>query len=218
MKAARMLLDWSQSDFAKATEISVATIRRLEAGYITPRSATANRIWQCFEASGIEFLESDGVRRRPCGLSIFEGNRGGKDFLEDLRKTVQNGGQDILIVTPATKDFAAYCGLQSILDLAFLLEVNGTTAIRCLVMGENELPLSTPRFQFRALSRSFVNPVPFCAYGDKYGIAIPNGKPFYKLVIINAPKMAWAAQQHFLTLWEKATQIAPARTTEKMCG
>jgi len=219
MKAARVLLDWSQSDFAKATGISIATIRRLEAGYITPRSATVISISKCLEAAGIEFLESDGVRRRPCGLNVFEGQRGGKDFLDDVTKTVQAGGRDILIVTPSADDFARYCGLQNILDLKSLLEINGTTTIKCLLTGGNEVPFSSARFQFRALSQVFINPVPFCAYGDKYGIAVPNGKPFHKLIVIHASKMACAAQQHFASLWEKATQISAVSSAEKQaCG
>lgn len=208
IKAARVLLDWSQNDFAKATGISVATIRRLEAGYISPRSATTNSIWQCFEMAGIEFLESDGVRRRPCGVNIFEGNRSGAEFFQDIKTSVQRGGSDVYIVTPTAGTFAKYCGLENILEFGALVDVNRTTAIKCLITGEIEAPHSTSSFQFRTLSKAFIDPVPFCAYGEKYAIAVPNGKPFSKLIVIDAPKMAIAARQHFLSLWDKGTQTS----------
>ncbi|MDD3287580.1 MAG: helix-turn-helix domain-containing protein [Alphaproteobacteria bacterium] len=205
IKAARALLDWSQRDLAKVTDISVATIRRLETGYISPRSATTNIIWQCFESAGIEFLESDGVRRRPSGIFIFEGGRGGKDFFEDMKQTVQKYGGDVLIVTPTAEAFAKYCGLPNILGLDCLVDLNKTVIVKCLITNEVEVPFSTPRFQFRIISRSFMDPVPFCGYGEKYGIATPNGEPFCKLVVIESPKMALAARQHFVSLWDKAT-------------
>lgn len=206
IKAARSLLDWSQRDLAKATGISVATIRRLETGYISPRNATTSLIKQALESAGIEFLDSDGLRRRMSGLSIFEGAHGGKDFFEDMKQTVRTCGSDVLIVSPTATSFAKYCGVSRIQDLDCLIDLNSTALIKCLLTDEEEPPFSTPRFQFRVMSKSFMDPVPFCSYGEKYGIAAPNGEPFSKLILVDSLKMAVSARRHFSSLWDKATQ------------
>lgn len=72
VKAARALLDWSQTELANAAGVSVPTIKRLEAedGYLGGRSETARRIREALESGGIQFIEENGggpgvrVRRR----------------------------------------------------------------------------------------------------------------------------------------------------------
>ncbi len=208
IRAARALLDWSQKELANATGISLATIRRIETGFM-PRGATTTQIRQCLETAGIEFLESDGLRRRLSGVHIYEGGHGGKDFYEDLKQTVQHYGGDVLIVAPTSAAFAKYCGIGRITDLDALVDLNSTVTIKCLLTDEIEPPFSTPRFQFRVLPRTFMDPVPFCVYGEKYGIVAPNGEPFGKLILVESPKMVISARRHFTSLWEKATQTMP---------
>lgn len=212
IRAARAVLNWSQSDLARMAEISLTTIRNIEVKAIAPRMTTMGMIYNALSAAGIEFIEPDGVRRRPSDLYIFEGRNGGKDFFEDLRHSTRKSGGDVFIVTPTAEDFARYCGLSSILELDALADLNNTVEIRCLLTAATEMPLSTPRFQFRSISKNFVDPVPFCAYGQKYAIAVPNGEPFSKLIVVEALKMAAIARQHFLSLWDKA---APAVAQEK---
>jgi predicted transcriptional regulator len=62
VKAARALLDWSQQQLAAAAEISVPTIKRLEAkdGLVGGRSATGSRIRTALEKAGIEFIDENG--------------------------------------------------------------------------------------------------------------------------------------------------------------
>jgi ribosome-binding protein aMBF1 (putative translation factor) len=40
IRAARAYLNWSQEDLAAAAELSVATIRQIETGHISPRDKT----------------------------------------------------------------------------------------------------------------------------------------------------------------------------------
>jgi transcriptional regulator with XRE-family HTH domain len=68
IKAARALLDWSQEELARASGLSIPTIKRLEAldGTIGGRPETAEKIRAALEANGIEFTNgrSPGVRLR----------------------------------------------------------------------------------------------------------------------------------------------------------
>ena len=70
IKAARALLDWSQDDLAVASHLSVATIRKIESGHISPRGKTNDDIKRAFENAELEFIEPGGVRQRPDDIKI----------------------------------------------------------------------------------------------------------------------------------------------------
>jgi transcriptional regulator with XRE-family HTH domain len=61
IRAARALLGWNQGDLAKAAQVSIATIRRIEAkegpmmGYVS----TLMSIQSAFEQAGIRFLDNE---------------------------------------------------------------------------------------------------------------------------------------------------------------
>lgn len=63
VKAARALLDWSQTDLAEVSGVSEPTIKRLEAGdgELGGRTATVNAIRSALELHGIRFLENGDV-------------------------------------------------------------------------------------------------------------------------------------------------------------
>jgi transcriptional regulator with XRE-family HTH domain len=68
IKAARMLLDWSQDRLAEAAGIGIATIKRLEAqdNGLGGRDDTVGKIVGALEAAGVEFTNGGqpGVRMR----------------------------------------------------------------------------------------------------------------------------------------------------------
>lgn len=62
IKAARMLLGWSQDDLAVASDVSLPTIKRLEAtdGPLGGRETTASKVRSALETAGIEFIAENG--------------------------------------------------------------------------------------------------------------------------------------------------------------
>jgi DNA-binding XRE family transcriptional regulator len=62
IKAARALLAWSQDQLAAAADLSIPTIKRLEAqdGPLGGRSETAFKICSALESAGIEFIDENG--------------------------------------------------------------------------------------------------------------------------------------------------------------
>ena len=71
IKAARMLLDWSQEHLAEAAVVGIATIKRLEAqdNGLGGRDDTAGKIVGALESAGVEFTNGGqpGVRLRKTG-------------------------------------------------------------------------------------------------------------------------------------------------------
>jgi len=68
IRAARALLRWEQRHLAKASSVSLPTIKRLEAkpGTLVAHSSTVALLRGAFEAAGVEFTNGDqpGVRLR----------------------------------------------------------------------------------------------------------------------------------------------------------
>ena len=62
LKAARALLGWSQEELATAADVSLPTIKRLEAveGWLAGRQTTSHKIRAALELAGIEFLNENG--------------------------------------------------------------------------------------------------------------------------------------------------------------
>ena len=62
VKAARSLLAWSQEELATAADVSIPTIKRLEAqdGPLGGRDETGVKIRSALEKAGIEFIDENG--------------------------------------------------------------------------------------------------------------------------------------------------------------
>lgn len=65
VKAARALLAWSQEQLASAANVSIPTIKRLEAndGPLGGRSETGDKIRQALQVAGVEFIDENGGGR-----------------------------------------------------------------------------------------------------------------------------------------------------------
>ena len=61
IRAARALLDWKQSELAKAAKIGLATIQRLEKGHglVAGHVSTVVQIQAALEKAGVRFLSQD---------------------------------------------------------------------------------------------------------------------------------------------------------------
>ena len=62
IKAARALLAWSQEELASSANISIPTIKRLEAndGPLGGRSETGDKIHEALRTAGVEFIDENG--------------------------------------------------------------------------------------------------------------------------------------------------------------
>jgi DNA-binding XRE family transcriptional regulator len=62
IKAARALVAWPQEQLASAADVSIPTIKRLEAqdGPLGGRSETGVKIRRALERAGVEFLDENG--------------------------------------------------------------------------------------------------------------------------------------------------------------
>jgi len=62
LRAARALLKWDQKTLANRSEVSIATIKRLEplSGVLKANKVTINALKHALEAAGVEFIPENG--------------------------------------------------------------------------------------------------------------------------------------------------------------
>lgn len=92
IRAARALLDWSQSDLADHAGLSQTGIARIENGTNKPNSRTIEKIHGAFDGNDIEFISDSGVKKRTGEIRTYKGQEGFSFFLDDVYETaVQHG-------------------------------------------------------------------------------------------------------------------------------
>ncbi len=64
-RAARGLLDWTQSQLAQKVGVALRTIQDFENSRRTPLAIVRASIKQALEQGGVEFLDNDGLRLKP---------------------------------------------------------------------------------------------------------------------------------------------------------
>jgi len=91
-RAARALLAWSQPDLARRSRMHVQTISAFENETGTPTKKTLSRLKETLEKAGVEFIESEGIRRKNSEIHKFSGPEGFEAFLDDVYKTAITQG------------------------------------------------------------------------------------------------------------------------------
>lgn len=92
IRAARALLDWSQSDLADEAGLSQTGIARIENGTNQPNSKTLAKIRAAFDNADIEFLGESGLRKRTGEIKTLRGPEGFSFFLDDVYETAVKFG------------------------------------------------------------------------------------------------------------------------------
>lgn len=208
IKAARALLDWSQDDLAAASGLSVATIRKLELGFISPRHATTYDIRHALEDAGLEFIEPGGVRHRPEEIKIYQGKEGAKAFFDDVYETGRTkGGECVLLHPSAKRFFVQITGDYGQFHIERMTAIKDHYRVKCIVTEDEDVLPAAAYCEYRWLSKKFVDAAPFYVYDNKYAMIIVDGEPSPKIIVIQSHAMTLALRQQFYSMWEKATPL-----------
>ncbi|MDD3288694.1 MAG: helix-turn-helix transcriptional regulator [Alphaproteobacteria bacterium] len=204
IKAARALLDWSQEALAQATNLSIATIRKLECGSISPRQSTMLVIRDTVEEAGIEFLDADGVRRREEGLIVYRGTSGRKNFFDDLYETARKAGSDISLIDTSE---GMLTNNKDVLALFKMIEDNTASFVKCLFASPVGLVFESSQIEWRLISRNYIDPMPICICADIFAIISGSKEEDIKIIAMRSLSAAQASRNQFSSIWEKATPM-----------
>lgn len=204
IKAARALLDWSQDDLATATNLSIATVRKLELGYISPRNSTLTVLRNSLEEAGIEFTDADGVRRQQEDVRIFQGLHGCLAFLEDVITTIKKDGSELMAVASSNLALTYLFGAEAGLFVEKAIASQDISRAKIILTDTFDLPLSSPRLEYRSISSNYVDPMPFCVYGDKYALVAACETRASKIIVVRSSAAARSSKKQFESMWNKA--------------
>jgi transcriptional regulator with XRE-family HTH domain len=206
IKAARALLDWSQEELANAAKISVGTIRKLEAGSISPRSSTNNQIRNTLEAAGLEFIEPNGVRQKPEEITIYEGHEGTCAFFDEVYVYGRDNGGEIVTVCVNEDLFTKALGDYCQEHLARMNGLAGRVEVKC-ILTDNVRSIPAPYCEYRSISKNYIDSVPFYIFGKNYAVFLFGTKNSPKIVVHHSAPLADAYRKQFHSMWQKATPI-----------
>lgn len=110
IRAARALKNWSQTELAENTGLAVPTIANIESGKQKPSTKTIDKIVQCFETVGVNFIADRGVRKSRTDVQHYFDKKGFIDFLDDLYKVASMEGGEIFLFNASPKNWLQWIG------------------------------------------------------------------------------------------------------------
>ena len=200
MRGARGLLNWSQSELSKRTGISTTSIGNIEAGNTQARENTLKVIRQAFENAGIEFIGTEGMRKKNENIYSIEGHDALDRLLDDIYGTLARSGGEVLGFGVEEKTDVSPEEFQKINN--YLNKLKAANITERLIIREGDNNMVAPQEFYKHLPKEYFAPHPFYIYGDK--IALINWSTHTKIFIINSPLFAETFTRAFNFIWDNA--------------
>lgn len=205
IKAARALLNWKQSDLAKASGLSLPSVNNIERAIASPRVDTMTSLQKSLENAGIEFIGEKGVSIR---TEIFEfSNFEGDGFLTKLY-------DDIFSCMKGPDDCSDMCGI----DERKFSEYGGTDILRYfeyqqktkfkerILIKKGDTFLLAPPSTYRWISAELIGTIPYFVYKDRFVMLMWEQK---RAVVIRNQSIADTFRKQFDFLWALGEDLPP---------
>jgi transcriptional regulator with XRE-family HTH domain len=206
IRAARALLDWSQSDLAEHANLSQTGIARIENGTNQPNTQTLNKIKAAFENSGIEFLGTRGVQIKANEIKIFNGHEGFVEFLNDVYNVVSNGNgaQEIVVNNVSESEFLFWEKDFVHVHQARMEKVG--VQYRIIVEEGDKNLVASKYAQYRSVPSESFSTISYYVYGDRAAL-IDFGKNNAVVYLIQSQAIADFYREEFEKVWTKAKAV-----------
>jgi transcriptional regulator with XRE-family HTH domain len=200
MRAARGLLNWSQSELAKVSGLSITAINNIDREISSPRLQTLKNIQNIFENNGIEFTEGHGVRI--CDdvfkTETYEGSEAFLTYMKDVVATLTAHGGEALHTIENEKFY-----IQNHRSTFFHYYQNFEkhNLKERVLMREGTMERYGPSHttQYRWCSEDISSQIGTSIYGSKYCIFLPN-----KIISIENTTISNAYRKQFESNWKKS--------------
>jgi len=207
IKAARALLDWSQEDLSLAAELSIATIRKIESGSISPRDKTMDSIKKALEEANIEFTFPDGVRLKHNAVEVLEGEDCYLRLLDIVYYSLKDKKGELL-VSYADNSLSP----NEVIENQYRLRKAGIK-FRYLVE-EGNTYLIFPKEEYRWLPSKYFHNSVVQIFGNKVALSSQKSKTSLmpsKIVVIESQTLSETLRNAFNFMWDNC-RIPPIST------
>jgi transcriptional regulator with XRE-family HTH domain len=207
VKAARALLDWKQSDLAKAAGISLATLASIEQGTGSPRAATWQAIQQALEIQNIEFTDDPGVRlrREKFKLQILEGYESILEIWRDFESILPDNSE-IMVAGVDERVWIKKYGDDFKAMIRRLRQRNFTSRI---LIAEGDTLLTNSAKNYRTIPKWLFQQTPYYVYADR--VAIINWGPPQFVILMQNALIAETFRRQFEFNWEMGKKLDPKK-------
>lgn len=203
IRGARGLLNWSQSELSERTGISGTSIGAIENGTTQPRESTLNAIQKSFEDAGIEFIGSEGIRKKSLHVDILKDTEGFKKFSKQVHEAVQTDNREVLQAYVDDSKFAEWLGDEAVSHVE-VIQSSPNKKFKILQKeGDAYFPAKSYA-EYRWIPEEQFLAVPFMVFGDKFAIILYEPDP--TIIVMNYPVLAEAYRLQFSIIWEQAIQ------------
>lgn len=207
VKAARALLDWSQDDLANASGLSIATIRKIESGALSPRDKTMRAIGSALEGANISFIYPDGVQLKNNSIEVIDGDDAYLRLLDIVYYSLKEKKGELLI-SYADNSLSP----QAVVENQHRLRKAGIR-FRFLVEEGNTF-LVFPKEEYRWLPSKYFNNTVVQIFGNKVALSTQKSKATLmpsKIVAIESQALSETLRNAFNFMWENCRK--PTLTT-----
>ena len=203
IRAARALLNWSQTELCKQSGLGITTIRKLEGGNRNHNTETGNLVRETLEKAGIEFISPNGVRQKDGLIGYIEGADSCERLFKEITRTVLEEGGDVYFEFRSSK-LMSWIASNKKGDFARLAQLGRTAPVKCLVVDTDNLANEIPGVETRLIGKLNFGTLSFVAYGRKLAMILIEPNSLIKFVVFDWPGFADFHSEHFKMHWSDA--------------
>jgi transcriptional regulator with XRE-family HTH domain len=203
IRAPRVLLEWKQSDLAKASKLSLPTINNIERGIGSPKAETLDLIRNSLESNGIEFIDEIGVQLKGeiLNFQMLEGIEGLKKLLDDVYETLKPNKGEVLISGLDERFFKEKLGdgLEQHIKRLAVADIKERLLIR-----KGDDFLVAPKTAYRHIPEELFSQMPYYVYANKCAFVLWG--PPLKILLIENATLVESFKKQFERNWQNAAK------------
>jgi len=169
IRAARALLDWSQSDLADKADLSQTGIARIENGTNQPNSKTLDKIMGAFDIADIEFIGATGVKKRSGEIRTLKGADGFKRMMDEVYEAAKAGDNNICLFNGMPEFFQKWLGADGwyAMHAERMQKLNTGFQLKIIVKKGEKNFIASNFAEYRWFPEDLFKNKTFYAYSDK---------------------------------------------------
>jgi len=211
IRAARALLDWSQSDLADHAGMSQTGVARIENGTNKPNSSTLDKIRIAFDRGDIEFIGETGVKKRTGEIKTYKGQEGFRAFMDDVYETAAKYGGEICIYNVNARNWLKWLGEDKWKEHNQRMQSIKQNITDKIIIKENDwFFLANDFAEYRWLPEDLFNERCFYTYGKKLAFVNFEDDDVTVLVLENE-EFSNGFRVLFNVAWDNITIIPPKK-------
>lgn len=207
IRAARALLNWSQTDLAERAGLSQTGIARIESGVNQPNTSTLEKIEQAFDGAGIEFIADRGVEKRRTDVLQYKGSQGFREFMDDVYNVASTVGGDICLYNAKPSNWIKWLGVEwNAAHSDRMSKLVGKINFKVTCQKGSYDFIGSKHAEYRWIPDELWDERSFYAYGDKIGF-LDFEENSVEIFVLKQKQFAESFRLLFNVAWQYATIV-----------